>query len=70
MEVDRARVIVSPKSNDKGAFAVKGRKEGDQRRARSAEGKAGRKPFREWWADYKKEEKALEEAKYALLRPR
>jgi len=28
------------------------------------------KPFREWWADYKKEEKAFEAAKYARLRPR
>jgi hypothetical protein len=33
-------------------------------------GRPGDKPFREWWADYKKEEKALEEAKYARLRPR
>ncbi len=32
--------------------------------------KAGEKPFRQWWADYKKEEKALEEAKYARLRSR
>jgi hypothetical protein len=31
--------------------------------------KPGDKPFRERWADYKKEEKALEEAKYARLRP-
>jgi hypothetical protein len=33
-------------------------------------GKPGGKQFREWWADYKKEEKALEEAKYARMRPR
>jgi hypothetical protein len=32
-------------------------------------GKPGGKPFRQRWADYKKEEKALEEAKYLLLRP-
>ena len=32
--------------------------------------KQGDKPFRQWWADYKKEEKSLEEAKYARLRPR
>jgi AbrB family looped-hinge helix DNA binding protein len=32
--------------------------------------KAGEKPFRQWWAEYKKEEKALEEARYARLRPR
>jgi hypothetical protein len=32
--------------------------------------KPGHKPFRQWWADYKKEEKALEEAKYIRLRPR
>ncbi|HYJ05915.1 MAG TPA: hypothetical protein VEX43_12335 [Chthoniobacterales bacterium] len=32
--------------------------------------KPGDKPFRQRWADYKKEEKALEEAKYARLRPR
>ena len=32
--------------------------------------KPGEKPFRQWWADYKKEEKALEEAKYARLRSR
>jgi AbrB family looped-hinge helix DNA binding protein len=30
--------------------------------------KPGEKPFRQWWADYKKEEKALEEARYARLR--
>jgi AbrB family looped-hinge helix DNA binding protein len=32
--------------------------------------KPGEKPFRQWWAEYKKEEKALEKAKYARLRPR
>jgi AbrB family looped-hinge helix DNA binding protein len=32
--------------------------------------KPGEKPFRQWWAQYKKEEKALEEAGYARLRPR
>jgi len=32
--------------------------------------KPGEKPFRQWWAEYKKEERALEEAKYARLRPR
>jgi AbrB family looped-hinge helix DNA binding protein len=32
--------------------------------------KPGEKPFRQWWADYKKEEKALEEARYARLHPR
>ena len=32
--------------------------------------KPGEKPFREWWADYKKQEKALEEARFARLRPR
>jgi hypothetical protein len=32
--------------------------------------KSGDKPFRQRWADYKKEEKALEEAKFARLRPR
>ena len=30
--------------------------------------KPGEKPFRQWWAAYKKEEKALEEARYARLR--
>jgi len=34
------------------------------------EGELGGKPFPQWWADYKKEEKAFEEAKYARLRPR
>ena len=29
--------------------------------------KPGEKPFRQWWAEYKKEEKALEEAKDARL---
>jgi hypothetical protein len=33
-------------------------------------GELGGKPFRQRWADYKKEEKALEEAKYGRLRPR
>ncbi len=28
-------------------------------------GKPGDKPFAEWWADHKREEKALEEAKHA-----
>ncbi len=32
--------------------------------------KAGEKPFRQWWAKYKKEEKALEEVRYARLRSR
>ena len=32
--------------------------------------KPGEKPFRQWWAAYKKEEKALEEARYARLRSR
>jgi AbrB family looped-hinge helix DNA binding protein len=32
--------------------------------------KPGDKPFRQWWAEYKKGEKALEEAKYARLRSR
>jgi hypothetical protein len=32
--------------------------------------KPGEKPFQQWWSEYKKKEKALEEAKYARLRPR
>jgi hypothetical protein len=32
--------------------------------------KPGEKPLRQWWPEYKKEEKALEEARYARLRPR
>lgn len=32
--------------------------------------KPGEKPFRQWWAEYKKEEKALEQARYARRRPR
>ena len=32
--------------------------------------KPGEKAFRQWWADYKKEEKGLEEARYARLRSR
>jgi len=32
--------------------------------------KPGEKPFRQWWSEYKKEEKVLEEAKYARLRSR
>jgi len=32
--------------------------------------KPGEKPLRQWWAEYKKEEKTLEEARYARLRPR
>lgn len=32
--------------------------------------KPGDKPFAEWWADYKREERALEEAKYARLSSR
>jgi AbrB family looped-hinge helix DNA binding protein len=32
--------------------------------------KPGEKPFRQWWLEYKKEEKALEEARYARLRSR
>ena len=30
--------------------------------------KPGEKPFRQWWPEYKKEEKALEESRYARLR--
>lgn len=33
-------------------------------------GKPGDESFRQSWAEYKREEKALEEAKYARLRPR
>jgi hypothetical protein len=33
-------------------------------------GNLSHKPFDQRWADYKKEEKALEEAKYGRLRPR
>jgi AbrB family looped-hinge helix DNA binding protein len=32
--------------------------------------KRGEKPLRRWWSEYKKEEKKLEEARYARLRPR
>jgi AbrB family looped-hinge helix DNA binding protein len=32
--------------------------------------KPGEKPFRRWWSEYKNEEKALEEARYARLRSR
>lgn len=32
--------------------------------------KPGEKPLRQWWPEYKKEEKALEEARHARLRPR
>jgi AbrB family looped-hinge helix DNA binding protein len=32
--------------------------------------KTGEKPFRRWWSEHKKEEKALEEARYARLRSR
>jgi AbrB family looped-hinge helix DNA binding protein len=32
--------------------------------------KPGEKPLRQWWSNYKKEEKKLEEARYARLRPR
>ena len=32
--------------------------------------KPGEKPLRQWWSEYKKEEKKLEEAKYARLRSR
>ena len=32
--------------------------------------KPGEKPLRQWWAGYKKEEKTLEEARYARLSPR
>jgi len=32
--------------------------------------KPGEQPFRRWWADYKKEEKALEETRHARLRSR
>jgi AbrB family looped-hinge helix DNA binding protein len=41
------------------------------RRARGVlKRKPGEKPLRQWWSDYKKEEKALEEAKYVRLRSR
>jgi antitoxin PrlF len=32
--------------------------------------KPGEKPLRQWWAEYKKKERALEETRYARLRPR
>lgn len=32
--------------------------------------KPGEKPLRQWWAEYKKEEKTVEEARYARLRSR
>ena len=32
--------------------------------------KRSEKPLRQWWSEYKKEEKKLEEARYARLRPR
>jgi len=32
--------------------------------------KRGEKPLRQWWSEYKKEEKKLEEARYARLGPR
>ena len=32
--------------------------------------KPGEKQFRQWWAEHKKDEKALEQARYARLRPR
>jgi AbrB family looped-hinge helix DNA binding protein len=32
--------------------------------------KPGEKSLRQWWSEYKKEEKKLEEARYARLRPR
>ncbi len=32
--------------------------------------KPGEKPLRQWWSDYKKVEKKLEDARYARLRPR
>ena len=32
--------------------------------------KPGEKPVRQWWLEYKKKEKALEEARYARLRSR
>jgi AbrB family looped-hinge helix DNA binding protein len=32
--------------------------------------KPGEKPLRQWWTEYKKKEKILEEARYARLRPR
>ena len=32
--------------------------------------KGGERPFRQWWTEYKREEKALEEARFARLRPR
>lgn len=41
------------------------------RRARGVlKRKPGEKPLRQWWSEYKKEEKKLEEATYARLRPR
>jgi hypothetical protein len=41
------------------------------KRERGVLGRApGEKPFRQWWADYKRKEKALEESKYKRLRPR
>ena len=32
--------------------------------------KPGEKPFRQWWTEYKKEEKTLEQARYGGLRSR
>jgi antitoxin PrlF len=32
--------------------------------------KPGERPLRQWWAEYKKKERALEETRYARLRPR
>jgi AbrB family looped-hinge helix DNA binding protein len=32
--------------------------------------KPGEKSFRQWWSEYKKKERALEEARYARLRSR
>jgi AbrB family looped-hinge helix DNA binding protein len=32
--------------------------------------KPGERPFRQWWSEYKKEEKTLEEVRYARLRSR
>ena len=32
--------------------------------------KPGEKPLRQWWPEYKKEERGLEETRYARLRPR
>jgi hypothetical protein len=48
----------------------KSRKQGIKRTRGVLKRKPGEKPFRQWWAEYKEEEKTLEEAKYARLRSR